>query len=277
MKGPNWLKTLKNFLHRFRDDEVAALGAQLTYYLILSFFPFLIFLITLVSYTPITREETLKKLSSVLPPNTYELVFETLHQTVLSTERTTFLSFGMIATIWTASRGVSALIRGINKAYDQKETRPFWKVKAISILFTLALALVILFSFILLVLGEVLGKYFFSLLGMPELFRPVWNFARYLILLLTSMSVFISIYYYIPNRRLSLREVLPGSVFAVGGWTLLSTVFSYYVNNFSNYSNTYGSIGGIIILLLWLYWNSIIILLGGELNATLAFDRDKKR
>ena len=272
MKIEKWKRFFKGIVKRYKDDEVAALGAQLTYYLILSFFPFLIFLITIISYTPLTHEETIKTLGSLMPPKTYDLVVEVRRQ-VMSSDRKAVLSFGMIATIWAASRGVGTLIRGVNKAYDQKETRPFWKLEGISMLFTLALALVILFSFVLLVLGEVLGRYFFDLLGISQLFKPAWTLLRYIIPLLTMMVVFISIYYYIPIRRLKFKQVLPGSIFAVIGWVIISIVFSFYINNFSSYATTYGSIAGIIILLLWLYWCSMIILLGAELNATLAFDR----
>ncbi|MGI6776907.1 MAG: YihY/virulence factor BrkB family protein [Acetivibrionales bacterium] len=262
----------KNVAKRYKEDEVAALGAQLTYYLILSFFPFLIFLITLISYTPLTHEESIKTLEHLMPPQTYGLVVEMRRQ-VMSSDRRTILSFGMIATLWTASRGVCALIKGINKAYDQEETRPFWKLNGISILFTLGIALVILFSFVLLVLGKVLGEYLFNMLGITKLFKTAWDFIRYFTPLLSMTIVFVSVYYYIPGKRLKLKQVLPGSAFAVIGWVLLSVVFSFYINNFSIYTTTYGSIAGIIILLLWLYWCSIIILIGAEINATLAFDR----
>ena len=116
---------LKDFYQRFQEHEVPALGAQLTYYLILAFFPFLIFLLTLLSYTPITSEEALNNLSRFLPADAYKVVIEVLRQT-LSSSRQTLLSLGALFTIWASSNGINAVIRGINKAYDESETRPFW-------------------------------------------------------------------------------------------------------------------------------------------------------
>ncbi|MFZ5989091.1 MAG: YihY/virulence factor BrkB family protein [Bacillota bacterium] len=263
-------KTIRNIYLRFQDDDIPALAAQLTYYFILSFFPFLIFLITLVSFTPVTSEQALNDLSKIMPSSAYNIVSDIISQ-VVNSRRATFLSFGMLATIWASSNGMNAVIRGLNRAFDQKETRPFWKVRGLSVLATIALALTILFSFFLLVFGEIIGEQLFIFLGFSHIFKTVWTFIRYFIPLITMLLVFTLLYLFTPNRRLTLREVMPGSLFSTFGWILTSVLFSLYINNFGNFSRTYGSIGGVIALLIWLYWISIIILLGGELNATLAF------
>lgn len=271
--GSKILKVLSDVYIRSKDDDVPALAAQLTYYFILSFFPFLIFLITLVSYTPITSERALNDLSKIIPPSAYNIVLDVVNQITLS-PRETFLSFGMIAALWTSSNGMNAVIRGINKAYDQKETRPFWKVRGLSIIAIIALALTIIFSFTLLVFGEVIGRELFRFFGFSNLFKGTWTVMRFLIPILFMFTVFTLLYMLTPNRRLTLKEVLPGSVVTTIGWILTSVLFSFYISNFGNYSKTYGSIGGVIALLVWLYWISIIIMLGGELNASLAFKRD---
>lgn len=275
LKGKKWIKIVKSVYCRFQDDDVPALGAQLTYFLILSFFPFLIFLITLVSYTPVTGEAAMRDLSRLLPAGIYSIIADILRQ-ILAVRSGTLLSFGMIAALWTASDGVGAVIKGINKAYDQEESRSFWKIKIISILFTLTLALVLIFSFILLIFGEMLGTYLFHLLGRPETFGAAWDIVRYIITLLTLLLVFTSLYYHIPNRRMSIKDVLPGAIFSTIGWAVISVAFSFYMNSFGNFSYTYGSIGGIIGLLIWLYWSSLILLTGGELNATLHYARQGK-
>jgi len=259
---------LRNLYNRLKKDEITALGAQTTYYLILAFMPFLVFLITLISYTPITREQTMENLAAVIPPRAYELVVGVL-QGITASDRPALLSSGMLVSVWMASNGVSSLIRGINKAYDQEETRSFLKVTGISVLFTLALSLVIVFTFTLLVFGELIGRYLFSIWGISAAFKTVWGLLRYIIALSAMTLVFVSLYYFIPNRRLRFREVLPGALLADLGWVIISLAFSFYVNNIFKYSNTYGSLGGVFILLLWLYWCSIIVLLGGELNAAL--------
>lgn len=267
------LKIVQKLYSRFINDEVTALGAQLTYYLILSFFPFLIVILTLVSYIRITDEEAMRWLSKLLPYSAYEITEVIISQAVNGRSET-LLSFGMAAGIWAASNGVLALTRGLNKAYGGKETRPFWKTRGIAILFTLGLALSILLSLILLVFGRAFGECIFSIIGFSYLFGPVWDVIRLFITLSIMMLVFTFMYRYIPNRRLCFREVFPGSLFSTAGWIIISIAFSFYVNNFSNYSNMYGSIGGIIVLLIWLYISSVIVLTGGELNVVLTFGRN---
>ncbi|MCX7747748.1 MAG: YihY/virulence factor BrkB family protein [Clostridia bacterium] len=259
---------------RYEEDNVTALGAEMTFNFILAFFPFIAFLLTLISYLPITGEFVLYDLSKVLPTETYKMVLDITGQ-IMSSRSTTLLSFGMLVTLWVASNGISAIISGLNKAYDQKETRPFWKVKLISFFFTLAIAMMIIFSFTTIVFGRLIGEYFFNYIGFSAFFTSIWNYLRYLITLLGMFLVFLTLYHYIPNRRLTFKEVIPGALFCTIGWIITSILFSFYVNNFGNFSVTYGSIGGAIVLLLWLNWSSIIILLGGELNATLKFDRHK--
>jgi len=257
---------LKAFYEQFKDDEVPALGAQITYYLILAFFPFLIFVITLISYTPLASNELLSYLARLLPTDTYTLVLEILAE-VSASRSGTLLSIGVLATLWAASNAVMSLIRGLNKAYDQRESRAVWKLRAISLIFMVGLIIAILFSLGLLIFGKMLGSFLFNLLGHNELFATVWNLVRYLIPLAILMLVFAFLYVYSPNQRVRFREVWLGSLLATLGWIIISTAFSYYVNNFGTYSKTYGSLGGIIVLLIWLYWSSIIILIGGEVNA----------
>jgi len=253
---------------RSKNDEVPALAAQLTYYFILSFFPFLIFIITLISYTPIANEIALSSISGILPPVACDLVLDVINEASL-TPRKTFLSFGMLTTLWVSSNGMNAVIRGLNKAYDRKETRPYWKVKGLSIMSIIALALAIILSLGLLVFGETMGEQLFKF----TVFKTAWTVIRICASFLFIIMVFSFLYMLVPNRRMTLKEVLPGSVFTTLGWILVSSLFSFYINNFADFSRMYGSIGGVIALLVWLYWISIIIILGGELNASLAINR----
>lgn len=266
---------IKRIYSRFKDNNIPAFASQLTYSFVLSFFPFLIFLLTLISYTPVNSEKLLAFFSATLPQVSYDIVLNTINQTIAS-RKGTLLPIGMITTIWMSSNGMNAVISGLNKAFNQKESRPFWKVRGISIIATLFLAVAILFSLVLLVFGEIIGKNIFQILGFSHLFIGVWNVARYVITFLSMTFVFSLLYHFTPNNPPSLKEVIPGAIFTTFGWIMVSLLFSLYVNNFSNYSNMYGGIGGIIILLIWLYWISVIILLGGELNASLISMSKKK-
>lgn len=217
-------------------------------------------------------QDNLNDLSNFMPANAYQVIINTIKETVLK-RSLPLLSFGMIITLWSASSGIMSLIRGINKAYDQEETRPFWKVIWVSLYFTVEIAVVIILSLILIVFGKMLGTLCFNTLGFSNYFLKVWNDVRHTIALVVVIIVFVSLYRTTPNHKLSLKEVLPGSVFATLGWVIISVAFSFYANNFNNYSRLYGSLGGIIALLTWLYLSSIIILLGAEINASIYFYR----
>jgi len=266
---------LKNLYTRFQDDEVPALAAQLTYYLILAFFPFVIFLITLSAYTPLSREDILTDLIALMPNAVGPLVGD-LFKEIIQERSSTILSLGMIAAIWTASSGMMAIIRTLNKAYDVSERRPYWKVKGISIVYTLGFSIVICLAFVLLVFGQMIGHYVFETFNVPHSFEALWGPLKYILTLVIMCTVFALLYYTAPNRRIRFYDVLPGALFTTVGWVVISLSFSYYVNHFGNYTTTYGSLGGIIILLIWLYLSSILLLLGGEINASLTFDKEHK-
>lgn len=261
---------IKSIIFRYIDDEISAMGSQLAYSLLLSFFPFLIILMTLIGYSNIKSEDVLLALNSILPNDVLKLVKNIIVE-VVDTRRADLLSFGTISTIWTASNGFNAVIRGLNRAYDEKEKRPFWKVQLIVLLCTIGLMLMIIISFSLLIFGELGAKYFAAKFSYSGFIRFLFSFGRYIIGFAAMIFVFTLLYRYTPSKRLRITEVIPGALFATLGWIVTSLVFSYYVNNFGNYSKIYGSIGAVIALMSWLFISSIIILVGGEINATLAY------
>lgn len=265
----------KQFYERIKKDEITALGAQMTYYLILAFFPFLIFLITVLNYTPLTDEDIISGLISVLPQEAASMVNQILLDTLRANNQT-LLSVGMIATLWAASRGVMAVIRGINKAYGVHEKRSFLMTQSMSFLYLFIFVLVIILTFGLIIFGKYLGALLFEWLVIPYEFEYIWTFVQYVIPISIIISVFIFLYKTAPNETVAWREVIPGALFSTFGWLGTSYLFSLYVTHLGNYSRTYGSLGGIIILLLWLYISSIIVLLGGEINAAIKHWRNNQ-
>lgn len=261
---------LKSLFFRYIDDEITAMSSQLAYNLLLSFFPFLILLITLVGYSSIKSDNLLNILNNMLPNDVSIMVKTTLIE-IVSKKRGGLLSFSMITTLWTASNGFNAVIRGLNKAYDEKEQRSFIRVELTSILCTLGLAVIIITALSLLVFGDLGGKLIVKNFGYSHFVKYLIDFFRFLIGLIVMLVVFNAVYKYTPSKRLTWRETFPGAVFTTLGWTFISIIFSYYVNNFGNYSKIYGSIGAIIALMSWLYLSSVIILIGGEINATIAY------
>jgi membrane protein len=271
-KMKSW-ELLKDIYARFMNDDLLSIGAQATFFLLLSLFPFLIFVITLITYMPmINFQDSIQVLAAFMPENAYLILRDIVNQTIAN-RSVALLSFGMLSALWSSASGVTSLIRGINRAYDQEETRRSWKITAVSLYFTLELAVAIIFSLILIVFGKILGTQIFHFLGFSDVSLKVWNYVGYIIALITTILVFISLYYNTPNRRLKFREVIPGAVVASLGWVIVSIAFSYYVDNLGNYSKVYGSLGGIIALLMWLYVSSIIILMGAEINASLMLSK----
>ncbi len=265
---PKLYDFLKKLYDRFIFDEVPALSSQLSYSLVLAFFPFLIFVLTLVGYTPLTNERVLSGLVGILPDATYHMVID-ITKDILIKRSSTLLSISMLGTLWASSNGISALIIAFNKAYNHAESRHFIMVKSMTIFYTIGLALVIIIIFFLIIFGEVIGKYIFEAAGYSYYFRRIWNIVRYIVSLLFVFIVILMLYYFLPNKKLCFKEVIPGSIFSTIAWVGISLAFSFYINNFTGYTATYGSIGGILILLLWLYWSSVILIMGVELNAVL--------
>ncbi|AIQ57803.1 YihY/virulence factor BrkB family protein [Paenibacillus borealis] len=259
---------IKQLLQKIKADDVQGISAQLTYYLILSLFPFLIFIMTLIGYANISLEDKIQQLEQVMPAEAVSIIEEIL-QDVSEGRSQALLSFGMLATLWAASKGVNAIIKGLNRAYDIDESRAFWKIRGIAFLATLTIGFVVLLSILLLVLGTWLKTQVFLLTDLPYGFQKLWDLLQYAVPLLVMFIVFTLLYWIAPSRRLALREVVPGAMFSTLGWIITSVLFSVYVNQFSDFTKTYGSLGGVMILLIWLYISSIIILAGGEINAIL--------
>ncbi len=268
-----WFIFLRNLIYNIRQDEVTAIGAQLTYYLILSIFPFLIFFLNVVGHTSLAIESLLEDWIIVLPTQTQTLLYKVIDEIALSSSET-LLSLSIVLALWSASLGISAIIRAINKAYNIKRKRNYIKLKLLSLLFTIALVILLMIVLVTLVFGEVIGNAIFTYIGAVNVFYRIWERSRRIIALLSMIIIFALLYKYsiIPGERKHIRllHTLPGATFTTIGWILASNLFSYYLNNIANYSKTYGSLGGVIVLLVWLYITSIMIVLGGEINGTYA-------
>lgn len=264
-------------IKKFKEDEIVALSSQLAYSLVLSFFPFLIFLLTMIGFLSLDSVQVLNAMQAFLPVSVYDLI-SSIVLDIVESQNGSLLSLSLILSIWSASAGFSAVIRGLNKAYDENETRGFIKVKLISILFTITIVAIIIINLILLVFGGVIKgvllKYdYFSL----SFITWVWGVLKYIIIIFTTTFLFALLYRYTPARRLTWKEVIPGAIFTTISWIGVSLGFSYYVNNFNNFSRFYGSIGAVIVLMTWVFLSSIIILLGGEINALIALMEEKSK
>nr|WGD69358.1 YihY family inner membrane protein [Bacillus subtilis]WGD90540.1 YihY family inner membrane protein [Bacillus subtilis] len=260
---------LKELFSRYTLHEGQSKSAELAYFFLLSLFPFLIFLLTLTAYLPLSTDDVLGVIEQYAPASAMSLVESITHQT-LNNRNGGLLSFGIIAALWSASNGMNAIVRSLNHAYDVEENRSFIIVRLTSIFLTVAMVFTILVALLLPVFGT--GRLEGSLLTLSArriCFYPSGNAIRWGVSPLVLLIVFSALYVIAPNKKMSLRFVMPGAVFATIGWIVVSTLFSFYVSTFANYSATYGSIGGIIVLMIWFYLSGILIILGGEINALL--------
>ncbi|MBD8028656.1 YihY/virulence factor BrkB family protein [Ureibacillus sp. Re31] len=261
---------IQDLIVRMRDVDISGMGAQLAYFFLLSFFPLLIFMVTLLPYLDLEEEHVFDFIQSIVPTEVFLLTQGTITEILTTHQGGGLLSIGIIGTIWSASRGVNALIKTLNDAYETKRNPGFIN-RAWSLVFTIALVFLILLALLIPILGHQFAFSLFNYLGVEETFSEFWRFVRWIIPPILIFIVLNLMYWIIPNTepRLHMISVLPGAFFSTVSWVVLIYGFSYYVNHFGNYTSTYGSIAGIIILMLWLYFTGMILIFGGLLNATM--------
>jgi membrane protein len=263
---------LKKAIQEFQRDDALGLAAQLAFYLILALFPFILVLVSLMGTfsSPKLAEEVLAYFEQVTPQQVYQII-EVYTGDIISGNNPApeLFSIGLVVTLWSASGAFAALISALNKAYDVEETRPIWKVRGIALLMTLGLSVIVLTGVLLLVAGPPIGKGIASLFGLGDIFTLVWNVARWPVAFFFMVLTVALLYYFGPDAGQPFRWITPGGLIGVLLWVLASVAFRFYVSNFGSYDETYGSIGAVIVLLLYLYISSLTILFGAELNATL--------
>src|SRR5215217_17811 len=283
--------SLKNFLGDLRDllrygtlkatvqecirDDALGLAAQLAFYLILAIFPFILFCVAILdafsSSDPQFVTELFDYLKRLLPAQVYTLIYTYTEHTLRNGDTAPgLLSIGILGTVWAASGAFAALITALNRAYDVQETRPFWKVRGIAILMTFGLSALILIGVLLLVAGPSIGRTLAEVLTLGDEFMAVWTIARWPAALLFLVITVALLFYFAPDADQPFRWITPGGFVGIILWVLASVAFNLYLSSdFNSYDKTYGSIGTVIILLLYLYISSLMILFGATLNATL--------
>ena len=268
---------IRSVSRKFNYSEINSKAAELSFYLLLSMFPFLIFTISIIVYIPTFHlNKSILIIKNVIPESAFYIILSIINSAI-ENKSVGFLILSFIFTLWTSSRGIRSLIRWMNKSYNVKETRSFIKVFIISFIFTISIFVLIFSSIILLVFGESIVYFIFNLIGLDKIFIYLWNILRYVVGVSTLVIIMINLYKYTPNKNIKTKDVIPGSIIATLAWFLISFFYSYYTNNYSNYEVIYGSIGGIIVLITWLYLSSWSILIGLEVNVRLYFRKLKRQ
>lgn len=259
---------------KVKRDDIFALASQLAYYLVLSFFPFLVFLVTLIGFIKLNSNEVLDGLQRMLPTAVFELTSTTIEE-IITSQHTGLLGVSVILTIWSASSAFRAVTKGVNKAYNIQENRSFIKRAMIGMISVIALALAIISTLVMLVFGGLIGQFLNKYLPFAYVVDFIWNILRYAIVIIMMILIFAMIYKLTPAKRIKFKNVLPGAIVSTIGWLVVSLGFSFYVNNFSHYSRFYGSIWTVFVLMIWLFITSIVFIFGVELNSIL--EKSKRR
>ena len=266
-KGSN-LRLIIKLIVKVRKDDIFALASQLAYYMILSFIPLIIFLISLIAWINIDSINFISILKSFLPSGIFSLA-EYIINEIMSARSMSLVGGSIFVAIWMASSGFRALIKGINKAYNLKDTRSYIRRTIIAYIGTIIFALSIIAALAVIVFGRVIGEHLLGLLPNAEIFQYVWIMFRYVIILVFLVIIFTALYKFTPCKRFKLKEVFPGAVVSALGWIISSFAFSYYINNFNNYTKVYGSLAAIFIMMLWMFITSMVIIFGVEVNSVL--------
>ena len=269
MKGLPIHRVMVRTVTEFVDDEMSTYASALAYQMLFSLFPFILFLIALIGFLHLPDFFSWLRLQSelVLPPQALEQVNPVIDQ--LQQSKGGLLSVGIVIALWTASAGVRLMMSAMNAAYDVVEGRPAWKRFPLSIIYTIGIAGMLLIAAALMVLGPQVMGWIAAQVGVEEFIVTVWTIARWPVVVILMMVAVALIYYVMPDVKQEFRFITPGSVLAVVVWILASVGFGLYVKTFADYNAMYGSIGAIIVLLLYFYISAAVLLLGAEMNAVI--------
>lgn len=263
-KGMGWKEFFKALKGEWEGDNVSLVAGALTFFAVLALFPFLLFLVSLAGLiiNPEQAAVLVEELGRVAPEAVAEILGSRI-RSLAQSNSVGLVTLGALAAVWAASTGVVKLIGVLNTAYDVKESRPFWKVRGIAIVVTLVAAVLSIVAAV----GMVAVPGFAGSLREPLGTVLLW--LRWPVAALLIMLVWALLYYFLPDVEQSFKLITPGSVVGVIIWLAASWAFSVYVRNFGNYDVTYGALGGVIVLLLWMWISAQALLLGAEINAIL--------
>ncbi len=248
------------------EDDVFGTAAELSYYFLLALFPLLIFVTSVIGFLPVAHTELLVDIARLVPPDAMKLVRDTLTD-VVSHRSGGLLSFGLIASLWSASSGVASLMSGLNKAYDIVEKRSFWKRCLVSLGLSIATVVLVACGSVLVMIGHRLGVWLKEGLGFSTALAFVSTILSYVMGFGLLLAGIWALYYFGPAVKRGERPVKPGALFASGGIVIGSLLFSLYLRVAPSASATYGSLGAVVTLMLWLYLMGLVLLVGGEINA----------
>ncbi len=262
----------KKALKETLDDNLLGLAAETAYYFFFSLFPLLLFIAPLLSLVG-NKQETFalftSQLQQVVPSEGWALIGSVIKDVVYAKNAPGLMSIGALLAVWAGSNVFGSLIDALNVAYDVKDTRPWWKKKLIAVASVIGIGIVILTSTVMILAGDKITAWIANRLALEPSTRALVSIVQIPVAFGLLVAIAWLSYYFLPNLRQSKKQVLVGAAFTTVGWAVVTVAFRVYVENFANYNATYGTIGGVIALLTWMYFSMLVFLIGGEINSEL--------
>jgi membrane protein len=259
---------LKETVKKTANDDVHGLASQAAYAFAFSLFPSLLLVFVIVgifSSNPDFIGMIEELFAPFLPPQTLSLVTSYLRSLSVS-ETEGLLSLSVLLTLWPASAVVTAYMKAVNKAYNEKE-RPFLMKRLVAFLIVLLAGLLVLMAFLFMIFGPLVGTYLTDFANLNDIYKTLFDVLRFPFALLFISSAYAMLYRLAPNDIHGWYEIIPGALLATWAWITVTLAFSIYVENFGSYNETYGTLGGVIIMLTWMYLTSVTVIIGAEFNA----------
>ena len=260
----------------FKKDKATTLAAAQAYYYLLAIVPLLILLLAILPYLQIDPQRAVDFIGTILPGEVAN-TFEDTIISVVTTPSGGLLTFGILGTLWSASNALTAFINATNQAYGIEESRSFIKLKATAIVLTLGMLIAVIVALVLPIFGGTIIDMIKSFFSLPEQTEIIFQVLRWAISIAVMSIVLALMYKFAPDKHFPFKEVLVGAVIATILWQVVSFGFSIYVANFGSYSATYGSLGGLIVLMLWFFLTGLILVVGAEINAILHRRKNAKK
>ncbi len=251
---------------KITGDHVEAFSAQAAFFIIISFFPFIMLLLSLVYLFPLEESNVLRFITEVFPTTVSAMLFSVITEIYDNAASSTVISITAITALWSAAKGFLAIMKGLNAVYEINETRNYFFLRAIAAFYTLIFAIMLLATMVLFVFGNRLYFWIQQKIPIIKDTALVIISLRTILGLVILIVFFLIIYIVIPNRKTRIMNELPGAMICAAGWMGFSYAFSYYIDNFSNYSSMYGSLTAIVLFMLWMYFCMYLLFLGAEFN-----------
>lgn len=267
-KSLSFIKFIRILIKKTLENELMLMSNALTYKLLIAIFPFIIFLMTLLGFSNLNIEQYIIEVSKTLP-NPIEDILIVFVKEVIQTPNVSLLSTSFLVTIYSASTGFNSIIQGLNRAYEQEDDRSFIIKRGTSVMLVFIFAILVNCSLLLFIFSDYIKNMIIKYTKLEFIPYFLDSLFLYIFIAMVLLVMVLVIYKISISKKVVLKSILPGAIITVFSWLILSKGFNIYINNFSRYSKIYGSIGGIFVLVIWINMISLILLLGGQVNAIL--------